>query len=695
MLAPDAAEAALQRVMDVELAAMQRCGQSALTGSSEERAWQALLAGSGRIEAVACFVADSALSRYCRHVGRYIRLADGHASQPSAVLKRLLRKVLQCRELLNRPLASEYLRQVLLVSLQQCTAAASATAPVSGEAADSPDGPATQHPVTWLRQAWPLYVDVQRASSFLPKSLPRCGLRVADRNSPPQDLTAIELLKAVLHLQSSLAQAGHASAFGTCDCRDWKQVIGLELDRHLRTYPRTANTGDEPESEEQVLAIRKFIWRAIQLSRSVRAVLVIGDKRHNKPDLIAELADAIINDCGVILHLQTEESAAAPASLKRVLKRVLLMKWTLLGEPGTKGLDPLLEPALSLAVPALSDELAHTLATLVQASQKMPSTTMIWRDLGIDCYRLLVRLRMLVGGYLNSVASQGADSPGQVGDKALDTWLVLVGSVYRCIGYCHQLPVQTAVEQQTLRFMLDAMSAWAAGHPDAAGCLRQILMLESRLALTAGRCWQAAVLELDTEQDDFNGLSVHHALASGLRLLPSMSVAPNWAAEVQPEMLNELRLLLKGARVLRIQTIESLVWVMIDACQAQQRPPVAVMRRAHRSLCRMLDQAAAWQTPGNARRMINSLYASLNEDSSRPGRHDAVREHTHGHDSRQQSLNINWRLRKILRQCHDLDSVRVLMQELLRSQEDLLATPVAYASGSDSSALGVSRLKRL
>lgn len=683
--APEAAVAALNRAVDAQLSNMQRSCLAALgdnTDAARHRTAEELVVGAGQLAALACFATNPSLSRQCRNFRRYVRLIGSDAERALVVVKRLLRAIVGCRELLGRQTAKEQLRRLLLAKVQRCMAAAAA----AGRAEGPDDSAALMLPSTWLRQNWPRYLDVQRASGFFPGAQLSPWAPTGSRKSVPRDLTAPDLLKCLLHLESSLAGAGSDGAAGVTGALNWRRATGLELDRYLHSYQQALGPGSGVAHQEQVRATRVLVWDLIQLASAMLSTRAASSRRHCSSTRTADLAGAVINQGATILHLGTAAEAADPQSMKQLLKLVLAMKADLLGEPPTRAVEQLQGlPAVTL--PALPAGLAIALQVAFGDSQGLTQATANWRDLSLACYQLLVRLRMLGGGYTDSLAA--ADT------ELLSGWRVLMGSIYRCIGYCQQLPLHSAAAHPKLLLFLGQLPLLAAGRADAVRWQQRILMLEARLAVMAARYWQSAVLELDAEQDDFNGQSVHQALASGLRLLPAASTVYSEQADTRQDMLTELRFLIKGARVLGMQRIESLVLVMMEACQAQPPPPRLLMRRAHRSLCRMLDQAAAWQAPGSARRMINSLYSHLEGRSPCADRYGSLRELADSDDSYQQCLRINWRLRKILRHSRDLDSVRVLLQELLRNQEDLLSKSVHYRSASAAGSLGVSSVKRL
>jgi hypothetical protein len=159
--------------------------------------------------------------------------------------------------------------------------------------------------------------------------------------------------------------------------------------------------------------------------------------------------------------------------------------------------------------------------------------------------------------------------------------------------------------------------------------------------------------------------------------------------------------LLKGARILNAQRIEALVLVMMEVYQEMLscpdfsvQPDISkALPRAHRSLCRMLDQAALWHAPGNARRMINRLYVCLERWRGDRGlairpAFNTIRECPAGHNDHawRRCMATNHRLRKLLRQQDDLNSIRALLLELLRSQDDCIRRQSDYTQADGAQA---------
>jgi len=347
-----------------------------------------------------------------------------------------------------------------------------------------------------------------------------------------------------------------------------------------------------------------------------------------------------------------------------------------------------LEPA-SLPAPARA-----SMQTLSGVMPGRDQAVMSWAAISLQLYRVLVCLRMLAGGFNSGSAGRPASESRC---PQLLHWQMLVASLYACTHHCVQQSVITGEDQDQLlvllrRFVLLLPADAAAADVDL---LPSAILLAARLGLRAQRHWQRLTLTLDAMQQDFVDASVQRVLAAGLYYLPAMGGTrdPGDEGVLPQHVLRDLHLLLKGARIMNVPRIESLVLVMIEVYQRLAADPVfaaeadtgKALRRAHRSLCRMLDQAAAWQAPGNARRVINSLYGML-ERSPTQGRvvtgpaPAAVRERPADwcDDSWQVCLVTNRRLRKLIRHQHDLESIRALLLELLRGQEELIRRQADY-----------------
>lgn len=320
-----------------------------------------------------------------------------------------------------------------------------------------------------------------------------------------------------------------------------------------------------------------------------------------------------------------------------------------------------------------------------------------WTGVSLSLYRLLLCLRMLAGGFTDVRISD-------VQRQALVCWQWLAASLYASTNHCVQKSVVTGEDRRCLLGLLHRLPPLLQKEPDYQDehLLPSALLLAARLGLRAHRHWQQLTFELDAAQQDFAGVSVQQVLAAGLHCLPGMGAGhdravPGTSAHA---VLPDLRLLLKGARILNVPRIESLVLVMIEMYQQIQDNPAfaetsdisKVLLRAHRSLCRMLDQAAVWRAPGNARRVISSLYGCLERwrgdvgvAAARPVAGVNERPQNYRNDAWQVCLTNTRRLRKLVRHQDDLDSIRALLLELLRSQEDFIRQQADYGTALDAS----------
>lgn len=190
------------------------------------------------------------------------------------------------------------------------------------------------------------------------------------------------------------------------------------------------------------------------------------------------------------------------------------------------------------------------------------------------------------------------------------------------------------------------------------------------------------------------------ALASQLHLLPR---PVSWLRELnadhrQMDLLvrdvsRELSILGEGAGRLDVPEIESLSLMLLRVYALIERTPgflhkAAVrqrLARAHRSLCRMLDQAAAWQPVSRAGHMIESLCAVL-DDMPLQGTSavDGVRDEPLSDTSAWLHCQaVNQRLRAILRDTGASGTSRSVIIELLRSQNDVIRRQLTQGTYSE------------
>lgn len=197
----------------------------------------------------------------------------------------------------------------------------------------------------------------------------------------------------------------------------------------------------------------------------------------------------------------------------------------------------------------------------------------------------------------------------------------------------------------------------------------------------------------------------HQTLAAGLHRLPTPDTIVSGLVDdvrqsgsLMSEVRYELHLLSEIAQQLGVERVESLSRLMQDVYQLLSKQPDLLRRkdlkltlnRAHRVLCRVLDQAAAWQPLTerglelSVRRTINALFELFPEQQSwRQGQEPERTERASALTVTQnanlaQCVSINRRLRLLLRHRRNLEEYRSLMLELLREQHTLIATYLPY-----------------
>lgn len=601
-----------------------------------------------RLGAASAFLPDSIEGRYCRALADDWRAPAARAA--AGGLRRMLGDVLRCRDALQDVSASAALQQVIVDDIR--TATDNLLAAPLADVAD-------------MEQRWCLQTRVRcraiiAATGFL------AHRESVSRSLPPA--TPRDLLRWMLSLEQQLVHklspAGLPLAFA--------QALEQGIQRCSRLI-----SADE---------LSQVLW---QWQRLAGVLLVpgllpgasrVGEIRWLCRGLLAGAAQALY------------QRGSTESVQSRLLQQVVQQALRLSGEYGDGA--PGLPADLALTVlPDPNQGPVQTLLTIIPGDDVLPTA---WDVISLHLYRLLVALRMLAGGF----ADTGFSEPQH---KGLDSWQWLIACLYVSANHCVQQSVVTDEDRHELMALLGQLPALLQTRTDPGGepLLRAALLLAARLGLRAQHHWQRLTLELDAAQQDFVGVPVQQVLAAELHVLPAMGCADSRdVAGVQPQhVLRDLRLLLKGARILNVQRIESLVLVMIELYRQMLNQPAfadapgtrKVALRAHRSLCRMLDQAAVWQAPGNARRVINSLYAWLERWRGASHRLNglpaaAVNERPASHHDQawQGCLATNRRLRKLVRHQHDLDNIRALLLELLRSQEESIRRQVTYGTSLDA-----------
>ena len=146
-----------------------------------------------------------------------------------------------------------------------------------------------------------------------------------------------------------------------------------------------------------------------------------------------------------------------------------------------------------------------------------------------------------------------------------------------------------------------------------------------------------------------------YSLASGLYHLPRPQNLVNLQGPLRSEIMRELEMLVAGARELKVQKVEALAALILELHRrAEIAGPDAesssfpVLASAHLRLCRLLDQAAAWQPPGDIAAIIARICLFL--------------------DPVDGELLWNSRMTALVRQSRDLSDSRGLLLEMLSCQ---------------------------
>lgn len=302
-----------------------------------------------------------------------------------------------------------------------------------------------------------------------------------------------------------------------------------------------------------------------------------------------------------------------------------------------------------------------------------------------------------------------------------------IKSLWVSVNHCLQLGENACDFLQELTtvlraFLADIRQVSQAHLPDPNLCrplLIRILLMEARVGLHAQQYWEGMLIRAsDSGLTLSKAGTVHEMLASGLHLLPrpqrllgslhEMAAQTDIAAcgypadtrDLLDEVMIELRMLAQGARVLGVPKVESLARIMIAVYQALLVNPVLLSEpgtcqllvRAHRRLCFLLDQAAAWQAVTDGADILDRLCAWLDQRMdgvdyfSKPqsrGRmpdvgltdHYNIAEDTHAW---QDCRRYNQRLRRLLKTSEDLEPARVLLLELLRGQSAVIRRYLSY-----------------
>jgi hypothetical protein len=655
------------------------------------------LAGASR------FLADKDAIRRCQALCRYWRVQHKSSSAGLTRQRLILKGLLRGRESLRAVTADRLLRH--LIADQISAAIDSLTTPADHSSAEQ----------TWLRQTLARSTATANALRFL------ADASVADLCRPPD--TTRELLGWLFALDKCLRRNDSGAFIPVTFTREINRCI------ERLCAPNTGSAAVQGEQAGLSPASSQSLW---QLQLLASALLALSSMIQHRPvrHFFVVHCQGVLWASAKALFLCQHCASAGSGSIRQVLRHALLISSGTFYEPASDAhgaghgggmvndVDaPLaagaagVSAASGVSVASVASSASGALAPLPVSDRAAvggllaviadnDGTQADWTAVSLRLYRLLVCLRMLGSGFGETPldVTQGYE---------LERWQVLIASLHASANHCVQLSVVGIEDQTCLLALLRRLAGILTtgedrktdDDPNVMDLLHNSVTLTARLGIRAQRHWQQLTLELDAVQQDFIGYSVQHVLAAELRCLPGIGAAAADSQIVPQDMLHDLRLLLKGSRILNVQRIESFVLVMTEVYQEVQACPefadVADLRkalpRAHRSLCRMLDQAAAWQAPGNARRMINTLYGCLDRWRGANGigkilTATTVSERSAGTDNDPWRLCLatNRRLRKLLRHHDDLDSVRVLLLELLRSQEDLIRRKVDYRAGLDA-----------
>lgn len=167
-----------------------------------------------------------------------------------------------------------------------------------------------------------------------------------------------------------------------------------------------------------------------------------------------------------------------------------------------------------------------------------------------------------------------------------------------------------------------------------------------------------------------------YSLASGLYHLPrpqSLGKSINLQGRLRSEIMRELEMLVAGARELKVQKVEALAALVLELHrQAQVSGPDAeggllpVLASAHLRLCRLLDQAAAWQPPDDIAAIIARICLAVN-----PAATLSPSGAGHPDSACNEELLWNSRMTVLVRQSSDLRDSRGLLLEMLSCQRRL------------------------
>ncbi|MDO8907057.1 MAG: response regulator [Pseudohongiella sp.] len=270
-----------------------------------------------------------------------------------------------------------------------------------------------------------------------------------------------------------------------------------------------------------------------------------------------------------------------------------------------------------------------------------------------------------------------------VRNKALQHWQLAIGCLYEL--FCHgvlQAGLLTRSDINDLnRSVTELQRCLGQGLLPAENTLMNLVALE----ITVRRRSQCSYGQ------------EHHLLAAGLHRLPKpdclladMVDDIEHCGTVLSEITHELRVLAEGARRLGVGRAESLATLMLDCYQQLNSQPELLQRktlrlalgRAHRVLCRLLDQAAAWLPLDQSGAglsvpaVIDDLFTQFDHSGRKACGADAGSRQT----AWVQCQSLNRRLRQLVRRSGNLAEYRSLIAELLQEQQAVITPYLSYQS---------------
>lgn len=276
-------------------------------------------------------------------------------------------------------------------------------------------------------------------------------------------------------------------------------------------------------------------------------------------------------------------------------------------------------------------------------------------------------------------------------DKICLRWRLVVGCLYEmaCHGALQADRLTQADMNDICKFVSELAHCSQQGIQPSENTLINLAALEITIASRS---------RYDEAED-------HQLLAAGLHRLPKpdrivsdMLKDTKQSGTVLGEITHELLLLTEGARRLGVRRVEGLARLLLDCYQQlagqpellQSKTSRLALGRAHRVLCRLLDQAAAWlpldQTGSGlaVQAVIDDLFTQFDHSRHKTNAPvpagGAVPDVASARAAWVHCQSLNRQLRQLLRRSGNLSEYRSLMSELLRQQQALIEPHLRYQS---------------